>query len=366
MAKVLQIIDKRGYGGIQQVAEQLRLLIKNHDVTIYEYLPQYSNSKLNKWIWIIFRLLREVNRGYDMILVHSPIIVAFAPIFKLLGKKVCFCLHGPHQMFPSGPNDIVGFLRWLSLLFVDKIVLVSSAQGKYISSGVRIKSKVIQNIPKIGFDNIFPNQLAAFKTEHRFYFHVARICYQKNQLFSLLVHYQLKKIDHMARLVIIGSGSDEDEGLLRAEAKKLNLTIFRGWTNDLNFLSKIDVIILEPIKAMTDILEIGNLLIFPSRFEGYPLSIVEGLLLGFKIFASDCDTGPKDILEALTNELNEYKPLKLFPPIFDLDHANIWAQDIALSLNGSHTIKDSDTKILIEIFFDQEKFIRDWTGVLSV
>ena len=122
---------------------------------------------------------------------------------------------------------------------------------------------------------------------------IGRLHFQKNQIFLLKIFEEIYKKNKNAKLLIIGQG--EDENLLKEECKKRNLqdkVMFLGVRNDIPQL----------LQAM-------DIFIFPSLFEGLPLTLLEAQVSGLPIYTSK-DVIPENIkmsdnLEFISLEKNE-------------------------------------------------------------
>ena len=100
--------------------------------------------------------------------------------------------------------------------------------------------------------------------------HVGSLGKGKNQIFLLNVLYLLKGKDEKAKLILIGGG--KEEGYLREQTENLGITdkvIFTGW-----------------IQNVCDYLAAGDIFVFPSLFEGLPVSVLEAQASGLPCIIS--------------------------------------------------------------------------------
>lgn len=101
--------------------------------------------------------------------------------------------------------------------------------------------------------------------------HIGRFEKQKNHTFLLEIFSEFLKQNPQALLVLLGNGGDFDK--IRQKAKKLGVSdsvIFEGiQTSVCNYLKAFDVFL------------------FPSLFEGLPVSVIEAQAAGLKCFLSD-------------------------------------------------------------------------------
>lgn len=113
---------------------------------------------------------------------------------------------------------------------------------------------------------------AKFKLENQFVVgHVGNFTHPKNYPFILKVFKQVKSQHINSKLVLIGGGPME------AEIKDLakSLAIFD------------DILFLGIRKNIPDLLQMMDVFIFPSHYEGLPVTLVEAQAAGIKIFASN-------------------------------------------------------------------------------
>jgi glycosyltransferase involved in cell wall biosynthesis len=59
----------------------------------------------------------------------------------------------------------------------------------------------------------------------------------------------------------------------------------------------------------------SDVILLPSRFEGFPFVILESLALGKPVIAFDCPTGPSEIITEDSGVLVEYLNIKEFAEV---------------------------------------------------
>jgi glycosyltransferase involved in cell wall biosynthesis len=81
-------------------------------------------------------------------------------------------------------------------------------------------------------------------------------------------------------LVILGEGSERGklEGMVRRMGLEGEVSLLGFVENPFKFMKRAKVFVLS------------------SRFEGFPLVLVEALALGMRVVATDCESGPREIL----------------------------------------------------------------------
>lgn len=107
--------------------------------------------------------------------------------------------------------------------------------------------------------------------------------------FSLLLNsFKKSKVyESGISLLIVGDGSAKD--FIETKIMELELTDF--------------VRILPFQKDITDYIQHAKCSILTSRFEGFPMSIVESLAAGVPVISVDCETGPREIIQDKHNGL---------------------------------------------------------------
>ena len=131
--------------------------------------------------------------------------------------------------------------------------------------------------------------------------HVGRFTNQKNHTFLIDIFHEITKINSNVKLIMIGTGIEEDE--IKEKVKKLNLqekVIFAGFKDDVStYYQAIDIFIL------------------PSLSEGLGVVLIEAQASGIPCFAS------KDVIP------NEAKVTSLLSLIDLKESAQDWAKKIS-------------------------------------
>lgn len=154
--------------------------------------------------------------------------------------------------------------------------------------------------------------------------HVGRFNYQKNHEFLIDIFYELTKLDSNAMLVLIGEGKLFND--IKEKVKKLGIkekVIFVGESLKIN----------KWLQAM-------DIMVFPSRFEGFPNVVVEWQIAGLPCIISDTIT--TDV--KLTN-LVQFMSLETSP--------KQWAEKInQIEIIDREKIQEENIKMIREKGFD--------------
>lgn len=118
---------------------------------------------------------------------------------------------------------------------------------------------------------------------------VGRLDYQKNHNFLLEVFYEAVKENSNIILIIIGDGTLKNE--LIEKAKKLNISDkvkFLGMRRDID-----------------ELMQVMDIFVLPSFFEGFPITLVEAQAAGLKCLVSNTVTKTVALTESVEfNDLN--------------------------------------------------------------
>lgn len=187
----------------------------------------------------------------------------------------------------------------------DKIVVNSFQFQKNFSKKFKLKSRVIYNLidPISNINKLKSKKISKkiFNKKKISFIMIGRLAKQKNHLLALKAFKNLNK--KKCELIILGSGNEE--------------TKIKNFIND-NDLKK-NVKIIKFKKNIYPYLNSANILLLTSLYEGLPNVLIEALVLKKIVIASNCNTGPSEILSNgnygylfKTNDYNDlHKKIKI-------------------------------------------------------
>lgn len=270
------------------------------------HIQPARNGKL-AYFKSIYKILKE--NDYDMIHVSQGywgfIYILFA---WLTGIKVriahAHMANVPETKFQTIKRKIFSSLTTLFAtdLFACGIDAAKWMWGKknYELGKVKIMVNAIDG-EKFDFDvNLRVNLRQEWQLQDNFVIgNVGRLAYQKNQSFLIDIFNQIHQIEPSSKLVLIGRGELEKE--LKDKVYKLGLNdsvIFTGVRNDVH-----------------ELLNLLDIFVLPSRFEGLPITLIEVQMNGLPVIVSDNITEESKFT-------NIYQSLSLNSPIAE------WVQGI--------------------------------------
>lgn len=260
-------------------SEDFERLSKNP--IIYHNIPRKRNN------FILYRkkletFFKENSRKYDAIWVNLQAIISIEPIIyaKKYGiKKIIIHSHN------AGSNKkLLTFIHKIHRPFIykhatDFWACSDEAKEWMFPKKIYEKTKWIRNA--IDVEKYIFNSNVREQYRKRFDIsdkelvigHIGRIDYQKNQEFIIKIFYEVLKLKHECKLVLVGSG---DSRKLKSLAESL------GIIDKIKFLGAREDV--ENLCNMFDVF------VFPSRYEGLPVSMLEVQCNGLPILASDTIT----------------------------------------------------------------------------
>ncbi len=365
--KILSLIPHFGVGGAQRVFSNLNAQLsrdydllevafsgnENQDLYGNNIEKQYlgvtgGGSFLKKFFSFYkrYKSLKSIKRQHNFHACISHLEGANYLNILVFGARKSICVvHGSKL----ADQEVKGFFRWLEykilipVLFnrAYKIVTVSKGIKEEMTTYFGVNLTKTRAIPNF-FDQDYISKKAEVKLEDshtkifedRVLIASGRFHPQKN-LEVLLTIFEscLPHFEERTRLVFLGDGdlydhliATCDEKGLRYYSAKENKKVdpsadiyFLGFQNNpFKFISKSDILLL------------------PSKWEGFPLTICESLLCGTPVMSADCPTGPREILswgqeylpKSISNyETNEIGCLCPVPSIEDNSHS-VWKEAI--------------------------------------
>ncbi|MBR1800286.1 MAG: glycosyltransferase [Bacteroidaceae bacterium] len=192
------------------------------------------------------------------------------------------------HMMDSHPHYIRRVAR--ALARYDYVVAISKEMAE---EGIRLfpwlREKLVTIYNGVRRDHLL--RLAAEEVTHPMWFRLSRQSYMlaverleesQKDLTTLIEAYALlsQRMQNIPHLVVLGEGNDRE--LLQ---KLINQHGLQEHIHLLGFTQ-------NPYPWMKN----AQLLVHSSKFEGLPTVLIEALMLGKQIVASDCPTGPREIL----------------------------------------------------------------------
>lgn len=226
---------------------------------------------------LVIRKLRHyiVNNQIDLLIaVESMLSLFVVPASMFLKvKKVCW-EHFNYNIDLGKKTRRLA--RYLAAKFCDIVVVLTDKDKQMWKTKFSCKAKIVRIYNPVSFeiDNVNVNDM------NKVAISVGRLSHQKG--YDLLLEIWSKKQEKYSdwKLFIIGDGEDAD---------KLNeLCDYYKLFNS--------VTIVPRTKNIDQFYQRASLYLMSSRYEGFPMVLLEAQEYGLPIISFDCDTGPSELL----------------------------------------------------------------------
>ena len=367
--KILIIIPSLDVGGgAEKIAASLTNSLsekfKIYILTFYEsknfyphkgvYITLKQNSKTWQKLFLPFKIYKKIKSiAPDVIMSfmdYTSIITFFTKFIFQIKVPLIVCSHTNPKI--AYKNKLLYLKFFIKLVYpskwINKIVTVS-LETQYIFEKIyRIKHNKIKTI----YNGININEIQKLKDEkvsdyNNIFYNNDVIKFitigslRKVKGHDSLINSYLSVKNHLpnSKLIIIGDGPLRNE--LKQLIEKLAL--------------KDDVLLMglrkNPYKYMAN----SDIFVFSSKYEGFPNVLLEALACGLPIISTDCETGPREILDngkygllvkvMDTNDLAE--------KMINLAHNTPLLEDLS-----KLSIKRAD-------YFDIDKFLKKWINLIE-
>lgn len=314
-----------------------------HRTPILTNVPK--NKIINKILYT-FNTIKAINKGYDVayFCLSKPRDVFKYPLLcKIFGIKT-LVVHS-HNSMEDKDSPIIRLMNYLGRMYIGKIATIKIACSEKAAmwmfpSDVYKEKKYIQMNNGIDVKDYTYNEKirreirSRYNVESKFVVgHVGRFTKQKNHKFLIDIFEQICMKCKDSQLVLIGVGELENDIKEYVKLKKLNdKVLFMGQKNNVN-----------------EYMQMFDVFLFPSLYEGLPVVGIEAQATGLKCFFSDIITKEVNITGNVT-----YISLK--------ENAKTWA-DMVIEKGINYERKDVSDKIKTA-GFDIEASAKEWEKLI--
>lgn len=345
MKRVLQVLDSMGYGGIQAFIMNVYRRIDRSKMQ-FDFLLNRKLSKsyedeiktLGGNIYYVtsrrngfFRNKKELNtffknnnKKYSIVHFHESSMSYITPLYYAKKYNIKTRIIHCHSSAIRGffLNKVFHYINKKKIHKLANIYISCGKKaGDWFYSGTKVFDKyiIVHNgidINKFQYNsNVRNTILKELSLDDNFVVgHIGRFNAVKNHRFLIEIFEEVLKINPKSKLLLVGDGDLIDEIKEFTIEKQIDKNvIFLGNRTDIDQL----------VQAM-------DVLVFPSLYEGYPLTIIEASASGLPVVMSD----------TITNEV------VLKGNIFQLPLQNepvVWAKKVT-----SNLCRENDNKVLFD------------------
>lgn len=308
MANVIIFIpDDHTTGGVQRSAVNIRqsLICNGHIVSIlciklaedgysrkFDFIKQISPNRASKlFFWLFFalnfrKLLKSNKEAVFIALGLMPSI--FLSLFSI-GLKVRGLI-GSERIYPpmETPSFLIRSIRKVFYRRLDFIVTQSEASLLWFRNHLGLSHTMLEVIPNVihpptvQFKNFIDTSIepGVYKKDYPLIACVGRLTSQKGFDCALQIFSIIHKRKPLAKMTIVGDGPDRKA--LGVLAHSLHVADY------ITFIPKIE--------DLSEIWQSADIILFPSRYEGFPNVLAEAMAHGVPAVSFNCLTGPSDLI----------------------------------------------------------------------
>ena len=290
-------------------------------------------------------------------------------------EKVILVIHGSK----SADENISGSIGWirkkilLPVLYrnADLIITVSDGIKEELQSDYAIPASSIVSIPNyFNIDEIVKAserevdlKIESIKMNHKVILFSGRFAAQKNIIPLFHIFRKVSEELSSVKLVLVGDG--ELRSSLQAECEQMNFNVY---TEDKPFNDSYDVYFMGYHKNPFPIIKACDVFIMTSKWEGFPMALCEAMAIGSCVVASDCPTGPRQILEYhdVSGVLHHAGVILPIPLAGDPSTINVWADALKEILVKDELRHRYQAEARLRVLdFSEEEVSKKWLSVLS-
>lgn len=248
----------------------------NDNINIYTLINDEKLGKIKKQFYPSYILYKFINDNNIDLIIDVDILLSIYTLPVKLFSRVKIISWEHFNLKNNNGVKKRDYARFLASKFANKIIVLNKSDMK----AYQRKFNGIKNITYIYNPSPFENEYGVEnKKRENTIISVGRLTKVKG--FDLLLD-AWKSIEHIHQswsLEIVGSG--EEYELLNLKINKLKLK---------------NVKILPFTKNIEEYYKKASIYVLSSRYEGFPMVLLEAQSYGVPIVSFDCETGPREII----------------------------------------------------------------------
>lgn len=292
-------------------------------------LPRLTRSPIRNLLGI-YRLVKENN--YDIVIRHTPnALIAPQLLAARLAGAHTIC-HAHSETDKQKALHVLG--KALLKIAAEQRIACSVNAGKWMFGKQRYE--IVHNAVDISLFQYSREKEERIRNEFQLgkrhiYGHVGNFVWSKNHLLMLQIFKEIQKRDPEAVLFFVGQGTMQNEIEEKIQELSLqNRVILTGVRKDVPVL-----------------MSAFNMLLFPSVYEGLPLTLIEAQAAGLPCLISDSITKDVIVTEGLV------KPYSL-----EQSPAEWAAQAVQMVRENHDTTRECQREQIVKAGYDLDALVR--------
>lgn len=273
--------------------------------------------------------------------------------FLKVRPRVVTCLDVFRLAYPLGlTSRLVGKLLYSGLKDSDHVIAISRATKHDLVSACGISSHRVSVIyPGVNLTTFRPAEDPptgyekwGLSQDNRHLLHVGSETFRKNidGLLKALYHVKKDSNGQGVKLIKVGASPASRD---RRRTKRMVETL--GLQSDVVFIDRVDD------ESLAELYRLADLFVFPSRYEGFGLPVLEAMACGTAVIASDASSLPEVVGDA-GMKVNPHSPRDLANAILALLADSTLRKDLAMKgLQRARTFTwESATRRTVKVYGD--------------
>lgn len=246
-----------------------------------EYYQLPERKKIIRYLLVLHRILKN----YDVVHIHGNSATMFLELLPSVARKIPKRIVHCHNSRPTA-KKLSKILRPAFLKMYTDAIAVSSVAGDWLfgQNNYLVLNNAIQ-VEEFSFNQDVRKEMReriGIDDNVKVYGHVGKINSQKNHSFLIDIFFEIKRRNPTAVLLLVGDGDLREEVEAKVNELKIDSSvIFLGMSDEVK----------KWLNAM-------DCFIFPSHFEGFPLSLTEAQANGLICFAASTISDSARILKS--------------------------------------------------------------------
>lgn len=257
----------------------------NQNINMNILFPNKDKKYLQQFIPTIRKIKKMIKLNRYDFLICVGIFLSPHAYFSCKGTKTKYLCWSHTPALNYEEAKIQHFLEFFSTRTANHTIVLTEENSSKLKKEYNVSN--VTSIPNPIDEKLFND--INYKYNSNKIISVGRICNQKNYYKLLEVASLIMPKLKEWKWDIYGDGDYEYKNLLFAEVKKKNLDTFLSFKGN--------------VKDIYDRYDDYSMQVLTSKYECFPMTLLEGIAKGLPIVSFDIDTGPNEII---VDEKNGY------------------------------------------------------------